>query len=59
MEGWKAKHNTTAWLLEIFLKFHNIATNKKGWKLQEPDSYSTDINFLRWMANEFLDYIGC
>jgi hypothetical protein len=48
------KKNTTAWLLQTFLKFHNIFFDKKGWTLENRGKFEEDKGFLLWMTNEFL-----
>lgn len=48
------KKNSTAWLLNILLRFHNIIFDTEGWQSDNKEKFKKDKIFLIWMADIFL-----
>jgi hypothetical protein len=46
------KKNSTAWLLQILLIFHNIIFDREGWT-KDDGKYQDVKEFLIWMADDF------
>lgn len=56
----KDKNNATAFFLKKIHKFHTIITDRRGWSLQnstEKEQYDSDIGFLQYFINEFLENV--
>jgi hypothetical protein len=53
----EGKKNATSWYLEFLHRLKTILLNPDGWSMDKKEQYDDDMNFLRFLADDFFPYI--